>query len=103
MKKTAGPVLSSPAVQGDRVFIGSKDNYIYCYDIEDGTRVWEFRTDGAVFAPITIASGTVYAGSADGYMYALDTGEGSLRWKYRVDGNVYSSAAVNQILPWLSV
>src|ERR1035437_7465277 len=46
--KAAGPVKSSAAIVGDRVFIGSDDGNVYALALADGTKVWAFKTGGGV-------------------------------------------------------
>ena len=40
--KTGGPVKSSAAIVGGRVFIGSSDSNLYCLQRSDGRKVWSF-------------------------------------------------------------
>src|SRR5438067_13158927 len=42
--KTGGPVVSSAAVAGDRLFIGSSDKNVYALSLRDGHRLWAYKT-----------------------------------------------------------
>jgi PQQ-like domain len=42
--QTDGPVRSSPAIDGDAVFVGSEDGYLYAFDRVNGRTLWRFRT-----------------------------------------------------------
>lgn len=89
--KTAGSV-SSPAVVGGVVYVGS-DN-LYALDAITGALKWRYKTGGSLSSP-TISGGIVYVGSADNSVYALDAITGTLKWKYNSAGTVvYSSPAV---------
>src|SRR5438045_9169006 len=44
--KTAGPVKSSPAIEGDKVFVGSNDGLVYALNLATGVKVWESKTGG---------------------------------------------------------
>src|SRR5512134_3354221 len=38
--KTQGPVKSSPAIRGRRVFVGSGDGNLYALDLQTGKKLW---------------------------------------------------------------
>lgn len=85
--------VSSPAVSGGMVYIGSEN--VYALDASTGAFKWKYTTAGAVSSP-TISNGFVYVGSADNNVYALDATTGALKWKYTTGGTViYSSPAVS--------
>src|SRR6188508_443201 len=46
--KTGGPVKSSPAIVGERVFVGSDDGHVYALDLASGKKLWAFKTGGPV-------------------------------------------------------
>lgn len=88
---TGENVITDPAVENGRVYVGSSDNYIYAFDAKDGTLEWKYRTGDAVnFAP-AVAHGLVYAGSDDHYLYALDARSGLLKWKFKTGGKLIAS------------
>lgn len=61
--ETQGPVLSSPAISGSALIIGSEDSWVYAIDLASGTLVGSFRTCGAVVSsPVVGADGTLYVG-----------------------------------------
>jgi len=60
----------------------------------DGTKKWNFSTDGGVdSSPAIGPEGTVYVGSNDNKLYAINP-DGTLRWSYATGGNVESSPAI---------
>ena len=65
---------SSPTIGFDgTVYVGSWDNKLYAIN-PDGTKKWEFETEGNVDSSPTIGSdGTVYVGSQDNKLYAIKT------------------------------
>ncbi|HYE33302.1 MAG TPA: PQQ-binding-like beta-propeller repeat protein [Methylomirabilota bacterium] len=79
--KTGGPVKSSPAIVGDRVYIGSDDGHLYALNTKDGTKAWAFKTEGPIESSPLVLDGRVYFGSADGALYAVDAKSGQLAWK----------------------
>src|SRR5437762_1072088 len=70
--KTAGPVKSSPAIEGDKVFVGSNDGLVYALNLATGVKVWESKTGGPVESSALALEGKVFVGSSDGLLYALD-------------------------------
>ena len=63
---TRARIDSSPAVAGNRVFVGSNDGRLYVLDITSGKVVWEYEDGGAIMSSPAIASGRVVFGSSDG-------------------------------------
>lgn len=89
-------LLSSPAVDGGSVYVGSGDGHIYALDAQAGTLKWKFATGNVVHASPAVANGTVYVGSWDRYFYALDENTGALRWKFLTgdDTKIYNQVGI---------
>ena len=83
---TGGQVLSSPAISGDTLYVGSSDHNFYALDLAAGTLKWKFKTGSRITSSPAIAGGLVYFGSFDGNLYALDAGSGQLKWKFKTEG-----------------
>src|SRR4030065_662518 len=96
---TGGSVLSSPAVVDGKVYVGSYDNNIYCFDAATGAIIWNYTTGWGVQATAAVANGRVYIGSTDKSVYCLDATTGAKIWNYTTgdqahnptiaDGKVY--------------
>lgn len=84
--KTNGPVVSSPAIAQNTVYVGSNDHYLYAINVPDGTERWKFKTGSRVASSPAVYAGLVYFGSYDGNIYALDARSGQLRWKFSSKG-----------------
>lgn len=94
-----GITRSSPTIAEDRLYVGGRDGRVYAIDIEDGSEVWTYQTDGLIVSSPHVADGRVFIGSNDGHVYALDTEDGSVEWSFQVDpdqgfGDVWSSPTV---------
>jgi outer membrane protein assembly factor BamB len=76
-------LLSSPTVDGGRVFFGSGDHNIYALDAATGKLVWKFQAPDVVHSSPAVANGVVYIGCWDGTLFALDEKLGQLKWQYR--------------------
>jgi outer membrane protein assembly factor BamB len=80
--KSQGPVKSSPAIVGGRVFVGSDDHRLYALNLADGTKIWSFQTGGAIESAPLVLGRKVFVGSSDANLYALDAATGKQLWKY---------------------
>ena len=68
---TRARVESSPAISGDRVFVGSNDGRFYALNLGTGAKVWEFNAGSAISASPAIANGRIVIGSHDGRLYCF--------------------------------
>ena len=84
--QTKGIVVSSPAVVGDTLYVGSADHNLYALDVATGRQRWAFKTASSVASSPAVANGTVYFLSYDGNLYAVDAADGKLRWKFQTEG-----------------
>ena len=83
---TDGQVVSSPAVVGDTVYVGSNDRNLYAVSLTDGTLKWKFKTESRVSSSPAVADGVVYFLSYDGNFYAVDAATGKAKWKFATEG-----------------
>jgi outer membrane protein assembly factor BamB len=90
---TGREVVSSPAVVGGKVYVGSDDGYFYCLDGTTGALVWKYQTGNGIESSPAVVGDKVYFGSADSYVYCLTTG-GSQVWKYKTGGICFSNPNV---------
>ena len=79
--QTGDKIWSTPAIDGDTLFIGSFDKKLYALNATDGSKKWEFETEGAIISTPVIYDNTIYIGSLDRHIYAINATVGSLRWK----------------------
>lgn len=73
--------LSSPAVAGGMVYVGSSDGHLYALDAASGALRWKQRTGDVVHASPAVADGVAVVGSWDGALYAFDAASGEPRWR----------------------
>jgi len=84
--QTKGIVVSSPALVGDTLYIGSADHLLYAIDASTGKQKWAFKTGSGVASSPAVAAGTVFFLSYDGNFYAVDAATGTLKWKFATGG-----------------
>lgn len=87
-------ISSSPVVAHGRVYIGSWDRKIYCFDMDNGDLLWDYSTNGQITSSPAVANGKVYIGSQDSEFYCLDAINGDYIWKYDTNFMIESSPTV---------
>ena len=90
-----GRVLSSPAVLGGTMYVGSDDGHLYAVDIASQRELWRFAAGARIASSPAVSNGVVYVGSNDRHLYAIDAANGTLRWKHETGAEVFSSPAVS--------
>ncbi len=94
-RKTATVYDSTPAVSGQRVFVGSfTPGDVQALDRRTGRRLWRLQAGGAVESSPVVVDGVVYATSKDRRVYAIDERTGRVRWAYQTGGEVKDSPSV---------
>jgi eukaryotic-like serine/threonine-protein kinase len=97
---TQGEVVSSPAIVGGIVYVGSNDGKLYAIDQQTGSQKWNFSTAARVASSPAVANGLVYFSSYDGNFYAVDAVTEKLRWKFRNAGERrYAATHLHGSLP----
>jgi serine/threonine-protein kinase len=66
---------------GDRLLVGSADNFLYALRVKDGGIAWRWRTGGDVVGAATADARRVYFVSLDATLRAIDLRHGDLRWQ----------------------
>lgn len=89
-----GPIYSTPALIGDRLFVGSDADYLSCLDAATGTIVWALHTEDDADTGIAIApDGTlVFGAGRDVFAVSQD---GEVRWRFRTGLKVFSAPAID--------
>lgn len=83
--ETGDGVVSSPAVDGETVYVGSSDNALYAIDAFTGETRWRYETDASIMSSPVYVDGRLYVGTVGSGVYAIDAEDGEARWKYDAD------------------
>lgn len=73
-----GGVSSTPCIYDNKVYVGSSDGYLYCFDLETGNRRWALPTYNRsmsvskIVASPVVHNDVVYVGNDAGVVYAFD-------------------------------
>lgn len=88
---TDAAVMGSPATFDGAVYVGDISGYVYAFDKDDGTLIWQtcveascpgpFLFSGLIGSPL-IKGKTVYIGTLSGSLVALDAADGSIKWTH---------------------
>lgn len=84
--KTNGPIWGDAAVDGDQLYIGSTDGYLYSISQSNGELKWKYNTNDSIFSRPLIQSNYVYILSDDGILHKLKTDTGSSIWTFDIGG-----------------
>ena len=92
--ETLAPILSSPIVVGDSIYLSTGDRRILSLDTVTGQKLWEYMVTGPVDSSIAVAGRMAFVGLRDGRLLALDRENGTLIWEFDTGNPVYSSPVV---------
>jgi outer membrane protein assembly factor BamB len=84
------PSKSSPAVAGERVFVGI-DKDLTALDRKTGRVLWRAATGRKVDSTPLVVGEVVYVGSDDSTFYAFDAASGKRLWSFTTGASVSSS------------
>jgi outer membrane protein assembly factor BamB len=94
-EKQAAPVVASPAINGDRLYLPGADGIVRALSVSTGTMIWSQALGGEI---LTIAplGRRVYVGSTDNHFYCLDDGKGRVRWRWRAGADPVGAAIADE-------
>jgi outer membrane protein assembly factor BamB len=72
--ETGGEIVSSASVlpDQDKIIFGSYDNSLYCLKLSDGSKVWQFQTEGMVNCSPAIAGDFTFVTGCDEHLRVID-------------------------------
>jgi outer membrane protein assembly factor BamB len=90
---TGAKVTSSPALAGDRLFVGDYAGHVYALDAATGRSIWTGSAGGKVYGTVAVAGGRVFVPAVAPGLSAFDAGTGELLWRIPTAAYLYSSPA----------
>ncbi len=81
--QTGFVISSSPTVSHGRVYIGSWDRSLYCFEMDSGILLWNYSTGSEITSSPAVVNGRVFFGSQNANLYCLDAVDGSLLWVFK--------------------
>jgi outer membrane protein assembly factor BamB len=88
------PFLSSPAISGEKVVIGSHDRRVYCFNKSDGKILWTYTTFGKIDSSPVIIRNMVLIGSNDGILHFINLTNGKKISTYEIGVAMKSTPAI---------
>ena len=85
MFKTAGPIVTSPAIADGVVYIASLSGHMYAIDQETGKEKWNFKSRMPIASSPAIADGALYFVSSAGSLVSLDLKTGQPKWVFATE------------------
>ncbi len=87
-------IRSSPAIDGSRVFVATRNRRLLALDKTNGNLSWEFIMHKRSDASPIVCDGRVWIGASDGRIYAIDQNTGLEVWLAEHPGAFNASAAI---------
>jgi outer membrane protein assembly factor BamB len=95
--ETGAEVWSSPSYNGNTIFIGSDDGFVYCLNV-DCDLEWKTKLNGKIKSSSPCISpeedGSIFIGTHNGGMYCLNQETGIIKWNKGISKPVLSSPAI---------
>jgi outer membrane protein assembly factor BamB len=88
------PVTSTPLLDDNRVFFGSRDRNFYALDRGDGSLSWRYRASAGIGASPVVAAGHVISADYRGNVFALAAEDGRRVWIRKLPEKVVSTPCV---------
>lgn len=95
-------IVAPPLQVGDRVFVGTADNHVLALNAGDGSEIWDFETNHAIWGRPSFRDGTLYVTSMDWSVYALNADTGDLIWETPLGGALPSQPVLGDELMYVS-
>lgn len=80
------PILASPIVDGNVVYVGGTDSVLNAYDVNTGKKLWSHRTKGQIRSNVLVNRETLFLNGGDGELYALQKQSGRVKWTFKTGG-----------------
>ena len=94
-QSASGPIHTSPALAGDRLYAGYLDHHVRALDPDTGDILWEYRAGDIITSSPLVHDGILYFGAWDNRQYALDAATGEEIWIYEATEKIGSLSPVS--------
>lgn len=88
------PFIASPSLSAQRVYIGNRDKYVYCFDRKNGDLLWSVNTMGRVDASTVLVKNKLLVATMRGDLLLMDADNGEITWSYELGSAVFGNPAV---------
>ena len=92
--ETSKPLIASPAVVGDRVYLATEDGRTVALDRLTGELIWEYQTGFPSSSTPAVAGDLVFTVTRPGVISALEQSSGELRWERDIHQPILASPMI---------
>ena len=92
--ETSKPIVASPAVVGDRVYLATEDGRTVALDRSTGAIVWEYQTGFPSSSTPAVAADLVFTVTRPGVVTALERNTGARRWEQDLHRPILASPII---------
>ena len=85
------PFIASPSVYKEKVVVGNRDKFVYCFNKNNGEVIWKYNTGNKVDASCVISTTGVLACNMRGDVMLLDLKNGRLIWNYELGSAIHAN------------
>ena len=88
-----GQFDATPAIVGDRVYIGDADGTLYALNLKTGKQIWKYKDPDIIgfSASPAVRDGRIYLGDIDGKFLCVSAKSGKPLWTYMTQSVIDSS------------
>lgn len=90
------PFIASPSIFENRVIIGNRDRFVYCYDKTSGEVMWRTNTGSRVDASVLTDGRSVITANMRGDVMLLDIQNGNRLWSFETGSPISGSPALSE-------
>ncbi|MBN2806381.1 MAG: PQQ-binding-like beta-propeller repeat protein [Prolixibacteraceae bacterium] len=88
------PFIASPSLVADKILIGSRDKFMYCFDRHSGKLLWKKNTGSRIDASTVANTQEVLLINMRGDIMVLNIENGVLVWNYQLGVGAINAPAV---------
>lgn len=100
-KIDAGDIASEPLILDRNIVITALYQHIDLYNLSDGSKIWQIKTDDQIRSTPAYHQGTIVFGCDDGFVYAVDKVAGQILWKYKTNASVQATPAIKDTIVYI--
>ncbi len=95
-------IVAPPLQVGDRVFVGTADNFVLALDASDGSPLWSYETGHSIWGRPAFRDGVLFVTSMDRSIYALEAETGDVLWQTPFAGAIATGPVLNDGLVYIA-
>src|SRR5918993_3637790 len=85
---TQAPIISTPVVGEDIVYVGSLDSTLYALELNSGKLKWKFKTGGEIRSTVCLNGDQLLLYSGDATLYSIHRLTGKVLWTFKTKGGI---------------